>query len=73
MATAKKVYNAEVVLTVHSDSEQSFSNEELTIAAIEAEVRVNSLGYFDYGSDMLGLRLHLKGEKYGDDKDQNIA
>ena len=63
----RKTYNAEVILTILNDGEEDISEQELAFAAIEAEVKVNELGYFKFDQNQLGVRLHIKGEKNGDD------
>jgi hypothetical protein len=75
MTTTKIVYNAEVILTIEKDDpDYTLSEKERMMAAIEAEVLVNAMAYFDYGDDILGVRLHLKGEKKnGDNQNKNLA
>lgn len=74
MPIARKVFNAEVILTVSDDSTDGIlSDQDIDMAAIEAEVAVNSLGLLQYEGNTVGLRLHLKGEKNGDNQDQDLA
>ena len=63
----RKAYNAEVLLAIPTSGKET--EEELAYAAIEAEMRINQIGGFEYKDGILGLRLHLKGEKNGDNKD----
>lgn len=66
MPKVRKTYNAEVILTLEDYSKDGvFSEKDVMMAAIEAEVVVNSLGIIDYQGNSLALRLHLKGEKNG--------
>ena len=67
----RKRYNAEVVLTVLSDYSEDLSEQDIMFAAMEAEVKVNSLGYFPFDNNELGISLHIKEEKNGDDQNKN--
>jgi len=70
----RKTYNAEVILTLEDYSKDGvFSEKDVMMAAIEAEVAVNSLGIIDYQGNSLALRLHLKGEKNGDNQNPDMA
>lgn len=74
MPIVRKTYNAEVILTLEDYSKDGvFSEKDVMMAAIEAEVAVNSLGIIDYQGNSLALRLHLKGEKNGDNQNPDMA
>lgn len=69
MPRVEKTYNAEVVLTVNDPSiDTILSEEDVRHAAIEAEMRVNSLGDFEYCGNTLGLSMYIKGEKNGNNQ-----
>lgn len=69
----RKTYNAEVILTVVNKEGVELTDEDIFYAIMEAEVKVNGLGYFTFDQNQLGLRLHIKGEKNGDNQDKNLA
>jgi hypothetical protein len=69
----RKTYNAEVILTVVNNYEEELTEQDMDFAPIEAEVKVNNLGYFQFDKNQLGIQLVIKGEKNGDNQDQDMA
>jgi hypothetical protein len=69
----RKTYHAEVILTVLNDYDKKLTERDISHATMEAEVRVNEIGYFKFDDNQLGVRLHIKGEKNGDNKNQDLT
>lgn len=65
----RKTYNAEVTLTLVNNYGAEPTDQDIDFAPIEAEVKVNNIGYFRSGDNELGVTLIIKGEKNGDNQD----
>jgi hypothetical protein len=74
LPTAKKTYQAEVVLTLYDSSTNGIiSEDDMLYAAIEAESKLNQIGEIEYMGNTLDVRLHLKGEDNGNNQNQDLA
>ena len=62
----RKTYNAEVVLTILNDDGKEITDQDIDFAQMEAEITVNNLGYSNFFENQLGIRMHILGEKNGD-------
>jgi hypothetical protein len=69
----RKTYHAEVILTVLNDYDKELTEQDIAHATIEAEVKVNEMGYFKFDDNQLGVRLYIKGEKNGNNQNQDIT